>query len=164
MEVLILSNNFIKDKEVNALGLSLLRNKSLVELDLSENCISKEGCTGIVTGISANTSIKKINLSSNRLHNEGGKLLLNAILINWSITKLNLDVNMIDEKIIAEIKKYLVRNLNKSKYDTCLEAKRRCHLLQNESKKLKNCSMEIKNYEEEKFIIIRTTDLVQRSS
>ena len=85
LETLTLAGN-----EIGDIGISGLVNTSgragctLVELDLSNNLLSNEGCAkGLAPWLESNLTCKRLNLSTNRVGDFGASSIADALVLNW---------------------------------------------------------------------------------
>jgi hypothetical protein len=72
---------------------SLRSNKSLRDIDLSDNFLGDEGCKLIADILKTNDSLKDINLSHNVIQSAGFKELSEALKVNITLKKINLSAN-----------------------------------------------------------------------
>lgn len=90
---------------------SLVKNKKLKFLDLSNNEIGDEGCEELSKSISQNSTLESLNLSNNKLYDQSGKILLHSVTMNHTIKKIKLASNAINEKYLDDINKVTKRNM-----------------------------------------------------
>lgn len=71
----------------------LLRSKTLITLDLSNNQISGEGGFAISLVIKENTGLKNIKLAMNRFDDQNASLILKALTKNTLLEEIDLSSN-----------------------------------------------------------------------
>jgi Ran GTPase-activating protein (RanGAP) involved in mRNA processing and transport len=71
----------------------LLRSKTLISLDLTNNQISGEGGFAISLVIKENTGLKNIKLAMNRFDDQNASLILKALTKNTLLEEIDLSSN-----------------------------------------------------------------------
>lgn len=71
----------------------LLRSKTLISLDLTNNQISGEGGFALSLVIKENTGLKTIKLAMNRFDDQNASLILKALTKNTLLEELDLSSN-----------------------------------------------------------------------
>lgn len=71
----------------------LLRSKTLISLDLTNNQISGEGGFALSLVIKENTGLKNIKLAMNRFDDQNASLILKALTKNTLLEELDLSSN-----------------------------------------------------------------------
>lgn len=115
LTILLLRHNKILDNGAIYLANSLRVNRSLRELDLSENEIKvkitqNKGGLALASGLTANASLETLNLRGNNLRNPVAELFIEVTRKNASLTSVNLHLNSIDQRLIIEIQDNLSNN------------------------------------------------------
>lgn len=75
----------------------LLRTKTLINLDLSNNKITGEGAFCFSLVIKDNQSLKKVSLALNKIDDANCARIIKALVSNNSLQDLNLSTNMISD-------------------------------------------------------------------
>ncbi len=78
----------IGDPGAKAIWAGLAKNKSLLELDLTENGIGPEGVRNLPPALANNSTLKSLNLACNILGVEGAQLVAEGIRENWTLKRL----------------------------------------------------------------------------
>ena len=106
------NNGFISSEKsgLDAIGLSLKDNKTLVTLNLSYNSLGKLGAKKIVKGLKGNSSIKELNLSTNIIGDKGAKYIKDLLSKNKTLTKLDISGNAFTDTGISKIAEGLAKN------------------------------------------------------
>ena len=106
------NNGFISSEKsgLDAIGLSLKDNKTLVTLNLSYNSLRKLGAKKIVKGLKGNSSIKELNLSTNIIGDKGAKYIKDLLSKNKTLTNLDISGNAFTDTGISKIAEGLAKN------------------------------------------------------
>lgn len=106
------NNGFISSEKsgLDAIGLSLKDNKTLVTLNLSYNSLGKLGAKKIVKGLKGNSSIKELNLSTNIIGDKGAKYIKDLLSKNKTLTNLDISGNAFTDTGISKIAEGLAKN------------------------------------------------------
>lgn len=75
-------------------------NKTLTNLDLSDNQISDTGTTFIAEAIKGNTSLTNLSVPNNYIRDAGATSITEAIKVNKILTNLNLSYNCMTEPVL----------------------------------------------------------------
>ena len=108
--LLKLDASFIKIQDEDYISDCLKINKSLKELNMSENMITSNGAKEIATAIRVNTTLEKLDLSCNRISNDGVSFISDGLQFNTSLQELNISYNCITNKGIKEISEAIQMN------------------------------------------------------
>ena len=101
--LLKLDASFTKIQDEDYISDCLKINKSLKELNMSENMITSNGAKEIATAIRVNTTLEKLDLSCNRISNDGVSFISDCFKNNNSLQELNISKN----KITSEGAQYI---------------------------------------------------------
>ena len=93
--LLKLDASFTKIRDEDYISDCLKINKSLKELNMSENMITSNGAKEIATAIRVNTTLEKLDLSCNRISNDGVSFISDGLKNNNSLQELNISRNEI---------------------------------------------------------------------
>lgn len=111
LDILDLSNNTISKDKLKILSLLLSDEKcTLTKLNLRNNLIGDDGCVTLSEGILKNNSLISLNLSSNNILNKGAIEIAKSIRSengNKTIKKINLSQNEIENSGLIEFCFYL---------------------------------------------------------
>ena len=105
-----MSCNDIGDEGAIAIALTLLKNNTLKNIDLSSNKIGNEGAKLISKALEINKTITNINLKDNNIVIEGAKYISKALEINKTITNFKLSYNKFGKEGVKSIAKALETN------------------------------------------------------
>ncbi len=86
----------------------LLRSKTLITLDLTNNQISGEGGFALSLVIKENTGLKNFHLAMNRFDDQSASLILKALTKNTSLEELDLSSNELGILVPNNYKIYLI--------------------------------------------------------
>lgn len=78
----------------------LLRSRTLLSLDLTNNQISGEGGFALSLVIKENTGLKSLKLAMNRFDDQNASLIIKALTKNASMDELDLSSNEIGVQVI----------------------------------------------------------------
>ena len=78
-------------------------NKSLKELNMSKNEITRNGANEIATAIRVNTTLEKLDLSCNALSDDGATVISDSLQFNISLQQLNISKNKITSEGIKRM-------------------------------------------------------------
>ena len=95
--MILSENHFYDTRRVNYISKALLKNTSLLKLDLSSCDIEDFGCGLISEALKINTTLIDINLSYNNIRNMGAKFISEALKENTSIKFISLLHNRIND-------------------------------------------------------------------
>ena len=115
LEELDLSNNKICDNGVEAICIGLIRNQGLKKLNLSYNYIKEKGGKSFANCFKINHSLEELNLRENNINNGAGQLLEDICRKNRNILEINLELNPLALKFVYSIKDTLKKNKNHKK-------------------------------------------------
>ena len=93
--LLKLDASFTKIYDKDYISDCLKINKSLKEVNMSENMITSNGAKEIATAIRVNTTLEKLDLSCNRISNDGVRFISDGLKNNNSLQELNISRNEI---------------------------------------------------------------------
>ena len=105
------SQECMKDVDARIVGKILCNNKTVTELDLSQNKISVNGAENISKCIECNKSLKEINMSKNKLSKIGLRKMAIALQRNQTIQKFNVSHNKISDEGVLAISECLKNNI-----------------------------------------------------
>lgn len=88
-----LSNNDIRPAGALALAHALVRNVTLVSLDLRLNHLQDEGAQALCKALLKNANLRELDLSGNELSELSAALVAQVLLQNSSLTRLDLSCN-----------------------------------------------------------------------
>ena len=97
LKELNMSENEITSNGVKEIATAIRVNTTLEKLDLSHNKISNDGVNFISDGLKNNNSLKEVNISRNKITSEGAQYIADAIRINTTLVKLDLSCNEISD-------------------------------------------------------------------
>ena len=100
----------MRDKEVRFLSETLTNNKSVTDLDLSQNKFGDSGAGFVNAMLKINKAIKRLNLSGNKFRALGVGYISEALEVNESLTDLNLSDNNLGTSGANSISKALKVN------------------------------------------------------
>ena len=100
IEVLNLHGRFRTFRTIDGMiiGIGLMFNTTLTELNLDRNNISDEGAIVIGEGLKINTTLIKLRLSMNKISDEGAIVIGEGLKINTTLIKLSLLINNISDE------------------------------------------------------------------
>ncbi|XP_063002228.1 NACHT, LRR and PYD domains-containing protein 3-like [Elgaria multicarinata webbii] len=109
MHRLSLAKNVLTEKSCEDLSLVLLRNHSLLTLDLAENKMRDEGLS-ILLGVFRNPQckIQKLVIQENALTDASCKILCSALAENTTLTHLNLSGNPFTDRCANEMRNLIL--------------------------------------------------------
>ena len=81
----------------------LLRTRTLLSLDLTNNQISGEGGFALSLVIKENTGLKSLKLAMNRFDDQNASLIIKALTKNSSMDELDLSSNEVGIQVILFI-------------------------------------------------------------
>ena len=110
LQILKIPSIGISDDEAVALSKGLKTNATLIELDMSWNCIIYEGARAIGEAIQVNTSLQILNISNNRLSNDGAIAFSECLKTNTTLIELDISWNNITCKGASAISEALKVN------------------------------------------------------
>ncbi|XP_053623591.1 leucine-rich repeat-containing protein 74B-like [Plodia interpunctella] len=93
-----LTGNFLNQDACFHLGEMLIKNTSLVELNLSGCRIGPPGVKRILAGLTSNRTLKILNLDKNELSDNGVQYIANAVFSGLAVQQLYLSYNKIGSK------------------------------------------------------------------
>jgi len=99
-----ISNTCINDNEAEIICGALKVNKTLQELNISRGHISPAGGHFIAEGLCENTSLQKLDISTNKILDDGAIAICNCLKTNSNLQELNLSFNKITNRGVKEIK------------------------------------------------------------
>eukprot|EP00357_Protocruzia_adherens_P037289 CAMPEP_0115022460 /NCGR_PEP_ID=MMETSP0216-20121206/31573_1 /TAXON_ID=223996 /ORGANISM="Protocruzia adherens, Strain Boccale" /LENGTH=243 /DNA_ID=CAMNT_0002395167 /DNA_START=9 /DNA_END=740 /DNA_ORIENTATION=+ len=77
---------------------TLLKNQSILEINLSHNQINPTGAETIAIALKQNRSLQSLNLEHNQISSQGAKAIAEALKINSTLQQLNLRCNDIQDE------------------------------------------------------------------
>ena len=95
LKELNISNNNITSNGAKEIATAIRVNTTLEKLDISCNSLSDEGATFISNGLKNNISLQELNISRNKITSEGTKEITKAIQINSILHNINISKNYI---------------------------------------------------------------------
>jgi len=99
-----LENNGINAKDITILTDTLYGNTTLVELYLSNNCISDMGAHALAQVLSINNStLEWLEIHSNNITDEGAEYLADMLKTNKTLTLLGLSFNQISDRGVCSL-------------------------------------------------------------
>ena len=105
-----LSHNCIGDRGARAIGKFINNHSQLVKLSVCDNQIRAAGAQAIAHALTKNTTLTTINLRLNRLADEGGQAICRALLKNTTLVDVNLGSNDLTEPTAAILSQVVVQN------------------------------------------------------
>ena len=105
-----LSQKGMQIVDIQILTKILLNNKTVIELNLSQNKISDDGALCISECIKNNVSLRKIDLSTNRISNLGLRRIASALCINQILQKFDISHNNISDDGAVAVSECLKNN------------------------------------------------------
>ena len=103
LKELNMSENIITSNGAKKIATAIRVNTTLEKLDLSCNSISNDGVSFISDGLKNNNSLQELNISRNEITGEGAQYIAEAILVNTTLEKINLSCNAISDDGTAAI-------------------------------------------------------------
>jgi len=110
---LVLSDNGMCDKEIEALCVLFQTNRSITHLDISNNQFGLDAVATVCCGLLAATNtniLTTLVIESNKIQDAGAVLLADALCTNTRLCILNVEDNGIGPKGIACLAEMLVQN------------------------------------------------------
>ena len=113
---LILARNTLRDEGISSMVPYLIRNRSLVHIDISSNDIGSEGTSIFFTAMASHKSVTSINISSpeglnrNRIGLKGSDALRKLLKKNEILTILNLEGNSLGHEGFLNLVEGLAHN------------------------------------------------------
>jgi Ran GTPase-activating protein (RanGAP) involved in mRNA processing and transport len=98
-----LSNNAITDQLITPIAEALIINNTLQSFIFESNALGGGGCRILCEGLKRNRTLKNVNLRNNSLGHEGARSLADMLLINRTLETLNLQANLLDEHSVGLI-------------------------------------------------------------
>ena len=103
LKELNMSENEITSNGAKEIATAISTNTTLEKLDLSCNEISNDGVSFISDGLKNNNSLQEVNISRNKITSEGAQYISDAIRINTTLAKLDLSYNALSDDGAAAI-------------------------------------------------------------
>lgn len=97
-------------QSLNILSDSLINNKTLKYLDLSDEFIFT--FSSLVPGLTENQGLTELDFHLNGLRNSDALMIIKILTVNHSLARINLEDNLIDAELLKSIQILLDRNLN----------------------------------------------------
>ncbi|XP_069614731.1 leucine-rich repeat-containing protein 74B isoform X1 [Ranitomeya imitator] len=107
---LIMRHHGLGAQGTKAIALSLVTNTSIVNLNLSDNCLEGEGGAAIADMLKENCYISELHLCDNKLALKGAKALSLMLLENITLQRVNLSGNEFDEPAASYFSEALMNN------------------------------------------------------
>ena len=115
--LLKLDASLMKIQDESYINDCLKINKSLKELNISENEITSNGAKEIATAIRVNTTLEKLDLSCNALSDDGAGAIIDSLQFNNSLQELNISKNKITSEGVKKIATAIRVNTTLEKLD-----------------------------------------------
>ena len=112
LKELNMSENGITSNGAKEIATAIRVNTTLEKLDLSCNEIYNYGVSFISDGLKNNNSLKEINISRNKITSEGAQYIADAIQINTTLVKLDLSCNALSDDGATAISDSLQFNIS----------------------------------------------------
>ena len=103
LKELNMSENVITSNGAKQIATAIRINTTLEKLDLSCNRISNDGVSFISDGLKKNNSLQELNISRNEITSEGAQYIAEAIQVNTTLEKINVSCNAISDNGAAAI-------------------------------------------------------------
>ena len=112
LKELNMSENEITSNGAKEIATAIRVNTTLEKLDLSCNALSDDGVNFISDSLKNNNSLKEINISRNKITSEGAQYITDAIRINTTLVKLDLSCNALSDDGVTAVSDSLQFNIS----------------------------------------------------
>jgi len=132
LRVLGLYRNLLTSRGAKMLSRGLMRNRTLMELDVGLNEIGDQGCCAIASALStAGCSLRRLKIKSNNIGDSGMTSLFKALRRNFKLSYLDVSDNTISDCSLSVLAEVLVvnRTLRELVANSCQISGRGCGIL-----------------------------------
>ena len=110
LKVFRLHRSKVDDDKVRVLISHILDHPSMVELDLSHNCIGDRGARAVGKFLNNHSQLTKLNLCDNQIRSLGAQAIAHALTKNTTLLELNLRLNRLGDDGGQAICRALLKN------------------------------------------------------